>query len=79
MVRLQADGRLSGARALFCSRAGYLLFGGLFPRPPPDGIPGFLLGALCGTGVLVGALGAVLFVAIAISVTCQQAARVRAP
>ena len=44
-----------------------MLFGGLFPRPPPDGMPGFLLGALLGTGVLDGALGGVLFGAIAIS------------
>lgn len=42
-------------------------------------MPGFLLGALCGTGVLIGALGGVLFVAIAISITCQRPASVRAP
>ena len=64
---------------LFRSRTGYLVFGGLFPRPPPEGMPGFLLGALCGTGGLVGALGGALFVAIAISITCRRPASFRAP
>ena len=31
----------------------YLPFGGLLPRPPPEGWPGFLLGALCGTGFAI--------------------------
>jgi hypothetical protein len=29
------------------------LFGGLFPRPPPEGLPGFLLGAFGGTGFVM--------------------------
>lgn len=42
-------------------------------------MPGFLLGALFGTGVLVGALGGALFVAIAISITCRRPASFQAP
>jgi hypothetical protein len=49
------------------SSPSYLLFGGLFPRPPPETLPGFLLGALGGAGVFAGALGGALLVAIAVS------------
>lgn len=63
---------------IFRSRTGYLFFGGLLPRPPPEGLPGFLLGALCGTGLFAGAFGGLLFVVITISITCQQPASVRA-
>ena len=49
----------------------YLLFGGLFPRPPPEALPGFLLGALGGTGVFGGVLCPGFFVAIFVSISCQ--------
>ena len=52
-----------------------MLFGGLFPRRPPDGMPGFLLGALAGLGVLLGAFGGLVFVAIAISLVYWRLAR----
>lgn len=71
-----AGGKQKPSFTAHCSFvADYLLFGGLFPRPPPEGIPGFLLGALGGAGVCVGALGAAPFVAIVISVTYQLAGR----
>jgi hypothetical protein len=57
----------------------YLLFGGLFPRPSPEGLPGFLLGALRGTGVLVIGLGALFFVTMAVSIACWLPASARAP
>lgn len=31
----------------------YFPFGGLFPRPPPEGMFGFLLGAFGGTGLAI--------------------------
>lgn len=49
------QGGIALSRMAFATQspAGYLPFGGLLPRPPPEGLPGFLLGAFTGTGFLL--------------------------